>query len=272
MLIAIPHGDTTIRAEDSGGKGRPLLLLHGALLSRESLLGLLPGLQAVRRCVIADLPGHGASRYQGAIPDSITVASLTRGIEGLLEHLGGDVDVIGESMGGVAALAIAAQRSPLIHSLTLLGVVPDAELAEHRQPYLALADQLAAGGWTDDILAVPRSIYLSVEAQADVHPDGPPARLRRIISGNDPRNAAAVIRGSVARPDQSSSLAGIRCPTHVIIPEKDVILAPIRQQAMATAIPGSCTTTIPGAGHCAGLERPQAVVRAILGFPSTGAA
>jgi pimeloyl-ACP methyl ester carboxylesterase len=267
MLIEIPHDGTIIRARDHGGAGRPLLLLHGALLSADSFAAVVPALAPRRRCIVAELPGHGASRYPGTAPDIISVQSMSAGIAALLEHLGGGVDVVGESMGGIVALPIVARQSPLIRSLTLIGVVPDPETAENQGPYHALADRLANEGWFEDLIALLLSMYLSPAAQADRGPAGAPARLRRTICANDPRNIAGMIRGSAARPDQRAALARIRCPTHVLIPEHDLALAPSRQADMAKAIPGAVATVIPHAGHCACLEQPQAVAAAILAFP-----
>jgi pimeloyl-ACP methyl ester carboxylesterase len=94
------HGDPT---------GRPLLLLHGGILTIELSFGaLLPALAAGRRVVATELQGHGRTADIDREP---TVAHLADDVVGLLEHLDIErADVFGFSLGGYVALELGVRH------------------------------------------------------------------------------------------------------------------------------------------------------------------
>src|SRR5882757_7753144 len=89
------------------GTGRPLLLLHGIGLSRNSWQPVLPDLAEHFDVLAVDLPGFGASP---ALPDGVapSPARLADAVAGLLREL--DIEqphVVGNSLGGWVALELA---------------------------------------------------------------------------------------------------------------------------------------------------------------------
>ena len=76
------------------------------------------------------------------------------------------------------------------------------------------------------------------------------------MAGN-PRGIAAAARGMAERPDMTSALAEIGCPTLVIVGQDDVISPPAEMRAIAQAIPGAKFVEIPAAGHMSPLENPR---------------
>ena len=60
--------------------------------------------------------------------------------------------------------------------------------------------------------------------------------------------------------------AQVRCPTLVAIGGQDRMTPPKAGLALAAAIPGAATTTIPGAGHMLMVETPDAVREALAGW------
>ncbi|MNL89717.1 3-oxoadipate enol-lactonase 2 [compost metagenome] len=58
-------------------------------------------------------------------------------------------------------------------------------------------------------------------------------------------------------------------PTLVIVGEQDPTTPPAEAEAMAKAIPGARLVVIPGAGHLANLEQPDAFNAAVREFMAT---
>ena len=88
------------------GTGRPLVLLHGGLLTIDLSFGdVLPALAAGRRVIATELQGHGRT---ADIERDIDLRFLAGDVAALLDHLGvGQADVLGFSLGGGVALQLA---------------------------------------------------------------------------------------------------------------------------------------------------------------------
>ncbi len=68
------------------------------------------------------------------------------------------------------------------------------------------------------------------------------------------------------RADSTDLLAGIACPTLVVVGEQDALTPPDVARDYAAKIPGALFVTIPYAGHLSNLEQPEAFVQAIGAF------
>jgi pimeloyl-ACP methyl ester carboxylesterase len=88
------------------GSGRPLVLLHGGLMTIDLNFGPLLGPLAASRQVIAvELQGHGHTADTGR---PMTIEALAGDVIALLDHLGiAEADVFGFSLGGLVACAVA---------------------------------------------------------------------------------------------------------------------------------------------------------------------
>src|SRR6516162_4259362 len=109
------------------GSGRPLVLLHGGLLTIDLNFGPLLGPLAASRQVIAvELQGHGHTADTGR---PMTIEALAGDVVALLDHLGiGQADVFGFSLGGLVAYAIALSAPARVGTL----IVASADA--HRPP------------------------------------------------------------------------------------------------------------------------------------------
>jgi pimeloyl-ACP methyl ester carboxylesterase len=101
---------------ETHGEGAPLVLLHGGLMSSETLGPLIAPLVASGRRVIApDLQGHGRT---ADIDRPIDVRLMADDIAALIRHLGLDrPDVVGYSLGGGVAFHTAAKYPELVRKL-----------------------------------------------------------------------------------------------------------------------------------------------------------
>jgi len=92
---------------ETHGSGRPLILLHGGLMSGEMFAPILPALTERHQVILIDLQGHGRT---ADIDRPLDVRLIAGDIVALADHLGLDrPDVAGYSLGGGVALRAAIQ-------------------------------------------------------------------------------------------------------------------------------------------------------------------
>jgi pimeloyl-ACP methyl ester carboxylesterase len=99
------------------GAGRPMVLLHGALMTIEQFQQLLPSLAKTRQVIAIEQQAHGRTadadrpfRYEQMADDTAA----------LLRHLElGQADVFGYSMGGGIALQLAIRHPELVRKLVI---------------------------------------------------------------------------------------------------------------------------------------------------------
>lgn len=100
------------------GKGEVIVLLHGFLESSSMWKDLAPELAKKHRVIAMDLLGHGQTGCLGYIH---TMELMAEVVEAVLNHLKIETfTVIGHSMGGYVALALAENTTKNIHGLCLM--------------------------------------------------------------------------------------------------------------------------------------------------------
>ena len=117
---------------ETHGAGRPLILLHGGLMSGETFGPVLPLLAERHQVVTVDLQGHGRT---ADIDRPIDVRLMAGDIAALIDHLKLDKpDLVGYSLGGGVALQTAAQYPAKIRRLVAASanIRPDASYPEMR--------------------------------------------------------------------------------------------------------------------------------------------
>ncbi|HEX6676849.1 MAG TPA: alpha/beta fold hydrolase, partial [Actinomycetes bacterium] len=99
------------------GEGRPLVLLHGLLVSGELFAPVLDALAAHHQLIVPHLRGHGRSAH---LPGPDTVEQLADDVALLLDALGvGQADVLGYSQGGAVAQQFARAHPGRVRRLVL---------------------------------------------------------------------------------------------------------------------------------------------------------
>ena len=115
MMSTISNGSVNLHVEDTGGDGRPVVLVHGWPLSGASWSGQVPALtEAGYRVVTYDRRGFGASDKPGEA-STYDYDTLTGDLAAVLTDLDlNDVTLVGFSMGGgeVARYLGSARRRP----------------------------------------------------------------------------------------------------------------------------------------------------------------
>jgi pimeloyl-ACP methyl ester carboxylesterase len=70
----------------------------------------------------------------------------------------------------------------------------------------------------------------------------------------------------MSRPDSTTLLPTLRCPTLIIAGDEDVLTPPALSEEMHRAIAGSTLVVVPRAGHLSNLEQPEAFNSALARF------
>jgi len=255
VLQTADVGGRKISYAGAGQEGDVVLLVHGYGGDRNSWLFLQEPLAAQYRVYALDLPGHGTSAKDVG-EGSLSV--LADAVTGVLDALGAErAHLVGHSMGGAVAVAVAARDPARIASLTL--IAPSGFGAEINAGYLrGFADaqtrrelKAVIGQLFDDESLVTRQLVDDLLAYKRL--DGVDEALHAL--------ADTLLDGEAQRGDSAASLAAIggAAPVTVIWGRADRIIP----AAQAEAVPGAVRHLIDGAGHMPHMERPAEVQAAI---------
>lgn len=136
---------------DTGGDGRPCVLLHGSGCDAADWASVLAARPPGLRCVCPDLRGHGNS----AVPVSgFGLDDLAGDVVDLLDRLGLERAILaGHSLGGFVAM-LAAARSERVAGLVLLE-----GWTNSRAPAAFKGARLLAGLEPEAVMEVRRKLY-----------------------------------------------------------------------------------------------------------------
>jgi pimeloyl-ACP methyl ester carboxylesterase len=204
------------------------------------------------RFLAPDLRGFGATPIE---TDTMTVDAYARDLLGFLDALSIDRCVFaGLSLGGYIAFALFRLAPARMSGLVLSDTRAEADTAEGRrgrQALLALLEEKGVSAVADDLLPKLLGETTKRERQECER------EARRLIESNSGRAVAAAIHALMGRPDSTSDLARIGCPTLVIVGEEDTITPRPAAELMHNAIDGAELAVIPRAGHLSNLEAPD---------------
>ncbi|KIC34556.1 alpha/beta fold hydrolase [Leisingera sp. ANG-S5] len=112
MLNTITHGSAT--------SNTPLLIAHGLYGSARNWGVIAKRLSDERQVVAVDMRNHGDSPRA----DSHTYPELAEDLAGVIAAHGGQMDVIGHSMGGKAAMMLALNHPEAVRKLVVADIAP----------------------------------------------------------------------------------------------------------------------------------------------------
>jgi pimeloyl-ACP methyl ester carboxylesterase len=110
---------------DAGGRGHPVLLLHGFPQTRLTWRRVAPRLTERFEVVCPDLPGYGDSDRLGDGPDGFDKSRIADHLVRLMASLGHDsFAVVGHDRGALVAFRAALDHPEVISHLGVLDVIP----------------------------------------------------------------------------------------------------------------------------------------------------
>lgn len=252
---------------ETHGSGRPLVLIAGISYDLWMWHKMVPGL--AERCQVIAFDNRGSGRTdQPAGPYSAQL--LADDTAGLIEALGLErASVMGHSMGGFIAQALALSRPDLVDKLILsatnfggprhIPVTPQAmavlmdvsgDPAERFKRGLSVS---TAPGFA---AAHPEVIqeWLDYRAANPLQP-GPYQAQLAIGLGLIPEAASFERR-----------LKEVKAPTLILFGEHDQVVPPGNAGLLARELPDSTVRILPNCGHFFPLETPEAAVAAVAEF------
>lgn len=207
------------------------------------------------RVVRYDTRGHGRSPVSAPYP----FAALVDDLDQLLDRLDLDRPILGGlSLGGFVALEHALQHPGRARALILAdtwsGPIPsDADMTATLRRSETTAG--LAAWWTER-----HGGHRAVAAD-------PALVARRARFARQPAaGLASAISACAARSSVHRRLAEITAPTLVVAGAEDRFFSPAMHRDLAAAIPGAVIEVLPGAGHIAVADAPDAFYAAVQGF------
>ncbi|MEX2660093.1 MAG: alpha/beta fold hydrolase [Acidimicrobiales bacterium] len=237
---------------DRSGTGRRLALVHGFTQNRRCWGPVAADLATDHEVVRVDAPGHGRSAAVTA--DLVASADL-------LADAAGPATWLGYSMGGRYCLHLALARPDAVDALVVLGATGGIDDAAERAARVEADERLAReleleglAPFLDRWLALPLFGGLTPEAQ---HRG---ARLE-----NDAAALAASLRvaGTGAQEPLWDQLHAIDVPVLVLAGELDARFRATGERLVESIGANARIAVVPGAGHAAHLERPQAFLEVV---------
>jgi len=242
---------------DVQGKGDPLILSHGYSATSKMWEKQVEALSDRYRVLTWDMRGHGLSDSPddlGRYSEELTVGDMAA----LLDSIDARTAIVGGlSLGGYMSLAFNARLPDRVRSLLLFDTGP------------GYKSDTAREGWNQN--AEARAQALESQGLAAL------GSRSREVTANQHRSAkglALAARGMLAQRDDRviKSLPEIRVPTLVLVGADDTPFHAATDY-MAAKIPKSIKVVIPGAGHAANIDQPEAFNRAVIDYlDSLGAA
>jgi len=125
------------------GRGRPMVLLHGAMGTIESCFtGLLPALVDNFEVFAVELQGHG---HTADVDRRLAYDLMAQDVGRFVGELGlGPVDIVGYSMGGAVALELARHQPTLVRRLVWFGGVSYRREGLHPEMLGDMGDMVSA--------------------------------------------------------------------------------------------------------------------------------
>jgi len=260
-----------LHVEDSGGTGRPVVLIHGWPLSAESWKAQVPALRdAGYRVVAYDRRGFGRSEKPA---DGYEYDTLADDLAGVLEDLDlKDATLVGFSMGGgEVARYVAKHGESRLHSVVFASAVPPYMLKTSDNPEGPLtqekADEMREGlekdrdtffdGFTKDFFSANGELKVSEEErQAAI----------KLCQQSD-QTAALGCMKAFGTTDFRGDLKKVTVPTLVLHGDSDGTV-PFEGSGKRThaAIAGSEVVVLKDAPHGCNASHADAFNKALLDF------
>lgn len=246
------------------GRGEPLLLLNGALMSIAAWQPVVPALEPLFQVVRCDFrgqlfsPGEAPPDFGAHVADVLAV----------LDHLGlARVHMAGVSFGSLVALRLAAQIPERIASLAAITSTERIKDETWRdlEELRNACREAAAGGDPRRVFDLTLPMYSagyrsregeSLAMQRDWIKALPEIWFRGIAA------LLAAVEGLDMRPD----LPCIQCPALVVAAEEDTTFPLEHSRALAGAISGARLVVVPGVGHGMVIEKPLRLGEILASF------
>lgn len=240
----LPPANSVSPGRSDDASSLPLVLLPGTLCDGRVFAPMLARLRN-------DVPGLVAKvlRIDGC-------QTMTDLVPYVLRQAPERFALLGFSLGGIAALHIAAHAPQRVLGLALLDStalpVPEAHHAS-RRARAAQAHQLGLRSYLEQQLW-PLYVAAASDGNAALREE-----MHRMASALGVAALERQTELAINRPDARPLLHSLAMPALVLAGDEDRLCPPEAQQALAGALPNATLAIIPDAGHFALMEKPDTV-------------
>jgi pimeloyl-ACP methyl ester carboxylesterase len=224
------------------GSGRPVVLLHGGLLTIDFMFGpFIPTLAARRQVIAVELQGHGRTADSER---TMSIDQLADDVAALLAHLGiEEADVFGFSLGGLVGWSLVMHHPKVVRRF----VVASADYRSRE----ATPDEVPRPMPTDADFQAMRDAYEAV-APDPSHFDTLEEKVSTMV------NNAYV--GWTA-----DDLRAVETPTLVLVGDNDFIRVSDAVEA-AELLPHGQLAVLPGTTHMDMTRSPERILAVVIPF------
>jgi 3-oxoadipate enol-lactonase len=246
--VAVDGGE--VWADDSGGDGPPLVLLHPGVGDSRIWEPVLPALTGTYRVIRYDARGYGRS------PAPTVKFTLLTDLIAVLDHYGLDrVAIVGCSQGGGSALALALAQPARVAALVLLcpGIPGFAWPDEPDDGLEAEYGRALQAGDVDAIAGLVQRVWGAAGPTEAVMEQFRSAARAYIASGDLMQEDPPVL----------DRLGEIKAPTSLLVGDLDYPPLIESNRQAAARISGCQLTVVPGLDHLPPLRDPDLVLTII---------
>ncbi|NNH74423.1 alpha/beta fold hydrolase [Nocardia uniformis] len=242
------------------GRGEPVLLLHGFVLTWQSWEPIIEDLARDHEVLALTLPGHWGGP---AAQRPATISALADFVEACLDEVGWrTAHLVGNSLGGWLAFELAARgRATTVTAIAPAGFWPDGLAAQSLIRKFRSFGPLVGLGTPNGRPVMPsmlRSLLVPLLAH---RPAAVSNRLATAMSAAPGRcDIITDLAEDPSVPTGFTELADLDIPVTVLLPEHDRILPPHFYAPNAFANhPTTEVRPLPGVGHVPMLEAPDLI-------------
>jgi 3-oxoadipate enol-lactonase len=244
----------------------PLIFIHGFPFSHRMWNfpgGQIEALSSTNRVVAYDIRGHGESEVGTG---HYSIELFVDDLFSLMDHLQIPKAIIcGLSMGGYIALRAIERNPERILGLVLCDTRSEADGNEAKIRRANGIKFIQTNGMKFYAQDYVKIVFASSSFES--HPES-----IKIIQSIVERTASTSIFGTLlalaARTDTTSSLPNIKCPTLILVGEKDNVTPVNASQSLNKLIPGSTMAILPNAGHISNMENSVEFNKHLIEFVS----
>jgi pimeloyl-ACP methyl ester carboxylesterase len=259
----------------TSGTGEPMLLIPGLGMDHTYYRLGAPLLSRHLQVLAVDPRGIGRSTKS---PPPYSVEGWADDFAALIDQLGfGPIHVLGSSLGGAMALALAQRHPDKLKSLIVIGGFSELDRTTELNfrlrlrliQKLGMSDEVAdyMGLWT-----LTRKFINSDAGYAVMRANQ--ANIRANSAESYSAFIDALLKWGRCQPGQEQEpkfttlLASIKGPTLVVTSDNDHLIPRELSELIAARISGAKLVVMPGAGHIPFMEQPEQVTRIVLDFVS----
>lgn len=244
------------------GHGAPVVLLHGLFGAGQNFGAIQKKLAASdgRRVLALDLRNHGASPHASAMGYPEMAEDVAETLEALAAL---PAAVVGHSMGGKVAMALALARPEAVSRLVVADIAP----VRYPPAFRPYAEAMRALPLRPGLTRREADAAL---AEAVAEPGVRAFLLQNLRLDTDPprwrialEEIAAALPGIEDWPGPSGRYDG---PTLFVSGERSRYILPEHHPAIRSLFPEARFATVPGAGHWVHAENPAGFLEAITPF------